>query len=193
MTLNGNAVYSGTRLRLTDGGTFEGASAFYSTPINVQNFTSNFSFQLTNPGGDGMTFIIQGNGPTALGANGQNLGFGGMGNSVAVKFDLYNNGGEGNDSTGLYTMGATPTIPAIDMTSSGVNLHSGDVFNVRMTYNGSTLTMTITDASNTADTFTTSWTVNIPGIVGSTTAYVGFTGGTGGATATQDVLTWTFN
>jgi Cu/Ag efflux protein CusF len=192
ITLNGNASYSGTRLRLTDGGSFEASSAFDTTAVNVQNFTTKFSFQLTNPGADGFAFTLQGNGPTALGANGQNLGYGGMGNSVAVKFDLYNNAGEGTDSTGLYTNGATPTVPAIDMTSSGVNLHSGDVFNVQMSYNGTTLSMTITDASNSADTFTTSWTVNIPALVGSATAYVGFTGGTGGLTATQDILTWTF-
>jgi len=34
--------------------------------------------------------------------------------------------------------------------------------------------------------------VNIPSTVGANTAYVGFTAGTGGETATQDILTWTF-
>ncbi len=43
-------------------------------------------------------------------------------NSVAVKFDFFSNAGEGTDSTGLYTNGASPTIPAVDMTSSGVIL-----------------------------------------------------------------------
>ena len=111
--------------------------------------------------------------------------------SVAVKFDLYNNSGEGNDSTGMYTDGATPTVPAVDMTSSGVNLHSGDVMNVTMTYNGTTLAWTVTDAT-TGATFSTSATVNIPSLVGGSTAYVGFTGGTGGATAIQEILSWTY-
>src|SRR5262249_23259952 len=35
--------------------------------------------------------------------------------------------------------------------------------------------------------------INIPSTVGGTTAYVGFTGGTDGLTATQDILTWTFS
>jgi hypothetical protein len=78
------------------------------------------------------------------------------------------------------------------MTSSGVNLHSGDAFKVHITYDGSTLTMTITDASAPTDTFTTSWPVNIPSTVGANTAFAGFTGGTGGQTATQDILSWTF-
>jgi len=53
------------------------------------------------------------------------------------------------------------------------------------------LTMTITDAGIPADHFTTSWAVNIPGAVGANTAFAGFTGGTGGATATQEILNWT--
>jgi hypothetical protein len=64
------------------------------------------------------------------------MGCGGMGGSVAVKFDLYNNFGEGINSTGVYFHGADPSVPAIDMTSSGVNLHSGHVFNVHLSYSG---------------------------------------------------------
>ncbi len=84
---------------------------------------------------------------------------------MAVKFDIYSNAGEGTDSTGMYLDGAVPTVPAVDMTSSGVSLLSGDVMNVQLSYNGTTLTLTITDAS-TMKSFTTSWTVNIPTTVG---------------------------
>jgi hypothetical protein len=196
---NGAAVLSGTRLRLTDGGGSEAGSGFYGTPLNIQAFTTDFSFQLTNPNADGMAFVIQNSGSTALGPSGGGLGYGpdtsggigGIPSSLAVKFDLYDNAGEGTNSTGLYTNGASPTTPATTL-GGNVNLHSGDVFNVHITYDGTTLTMTITDASTPADTFTTSWAVNIPGTVGSSTAFAGFTGGTGGETATQDLLTWTF-
>jgi hypothetical protein len=109
-----------------------------------------------------------------------------------VKFDLYSNAGEGTDSTGLYLNGPDPSVPAVDMTSSGVDLHSGHVFSVHIVYDGTNLTMTITDTTNTALTFTQSWAVNIPGTVGANTAFVGFTGGTGGYTANQSVLTWTY-
>jgi len=204
MQLNGKATLNGTRLRLTDTSTTnEAGSAFFTTPVNVQNFTTSFSFQLTNANADGMAFVIQNNGLTALGPSGGGLGYGpgsagatpyaGMNKSVAVKFDLYSNSGEGSDSTGIYTDGASPTTPATDMTSSGVNLHSGDVFNVSLSYNGTTLTMTIKDAGLPEDTFTTSWTVNIPSVVGGSTAWVGFTGGTGGQTAIQEILTWTYD
>jgi hypothetical protein len=96
------------------------------------------------------------------------------------------------DSTGVYTNGVSPTTPAVNMTRSGVDLHSGNVFKVHMTYDGTTLTMTITDTTNAAKTFTTSRPINIPSIVGGNTALVGFTGGTGGLTAVQGILTWTY-
>jgi len=34
--------------------------------------------------------------------------------------------------------------------------------------------------------------VNIPAAVGGNTALVGFTGGTGGLTATQEIISWTY-
>ena len=108
LTLNGKAAINGTRLRLTDGGSGEASSAFFNTPVNVQSFTNDFSFQLASATADGFTFTIQGNSPTALGPGGGGLGYGpshpggtpGIGKSVAVKFDLYSNAGEGSDSTG---------------------------------------------------------------------------------------------
>jgi hypothetical protein len=196
LALNGTAVLNGTLLELTNGEKTEAGSGFFTMPLNIQSFSTAFSFQLINPHGDGMAFVIQSVGTTALGPAGGGLGYGGttggIGSSVAVKFDLYNNAGEGPNSTGLYTDGVAPTVPATTL-GGNVNLHSGDVFNVQITYDGTTLTMTITDASTPADTFTTSWAVNIPSVVGGNTAYVGFTAGSGGETATQNVINWTFS
>jgi hypothetical protein len=202
MELLGSAKLNGSALQLTDGGGMEAAAAWYQFQVNVQSFTTAFKFQITPAStstADGFTFTIQGNNASAIGPPGGGLGYGpqsttgtpGIASSVAVKFDLASNQGEGNDSTGLYTNGAAPTIPAVDMTSSGVNLHSGDVFQVQMSYDGTTLTMTITDTVTNAK-FTTSWAVNIPSIVGGNGAYVGFTAGTGAQTAVQQILNWTF-
>src|ERR1700738_3333317 len=49
------------------------------------------------------------------------------------------------NSTGFYTNGAAPTIPALDLTASGVNLHSGNILHAHLTYDGTTLTLTLTD------------------------------------------------
>ncbi len=84
-------------------------------------------------------------GLNALGAPGGALGYAGIGSSVAIKFDLYNNAGEGGDSTGFYTDGAIPTIPALSMAASGVNLHSTHMMHAHITYDGTTLTLVLTD------------------------------------------------
>src|SRR5262249_9703976 len=118
-------------------------------------------------------------------------GTAGIGKSVAVKFDIYNNQGEGSNSTGIYTNGASPTIPFVDLSSTGINLQSGDTFAVHMVYDGSTLTMVLTDGVTNAS-YTTSWSVTIPQVIGSNLAYIGFTGGTGGLTSSQKIETWTF-
>jgi len=191
LVLNGSAALSGSLLQLTNGGSNQQGTAWYSTTVNVQSFSTTFSFQLLNPSADGFTFAIQNQGTSALGQFGVGLGYQQISSSVAVKFDLFNNAGEGNDSTGLYTNGAIPTMPATDLSSTGINLHSGDTMSVQLNYNGTTLTMVITDTVTQAS-YTTSWTINIPSTVGANTAYVGFTGGTGGQTATQNILTWTY-
>ncbi len=200
MAFNGPAKLNGTRLRITDGGTNEASSAYYVTPVSVTSFSTDFSIQLTKASGDGMAFVLQNSGSTALGKLGGGLGYGsdtpggtlGIPHSIAIKFDFYSNAGEGTNSTGLYTNGASPTTPAVTL-GGGVNLKSGDVFNVHLTYDGTTLAMTITDAGIPADTFTTSWPIDIPTTIGSSMAYAGFTGGTGGLTATQEVISWTFS
>ena len=60
-----------------------------------------------------------------------------------------------------------------------------------MTYDGATLKVTIIDSATQASA-SQSYAVDIPTIVGASTAFVGFTGGTGGLTATQNILNWTY-
>ena len=184
-------VNSSHYLELTDGGTKEATSAFWTTPVNIQAFTTNFTFQLTSAVADGFTFTIQNDSPTAVGGGGGGLGYGAITNSVAIKFDLYSNSGEGTDSTGLYTDGTLPTTPAIDMTSSGVVLLNGNTIAGQLVYDGTTLTLNLTDTV-TNKTYSHAFTINIPSTVGANTALVGFTGATGGYTSIQNIKTWTF-
>ncbi|WP_168221723.1 fibronectin type III domain-containing protein [Aquisphaera giovannonii] len=202
LTLNGSTSLVGTRLELTNGGKNQAASAFSTSPVDVTKFTTQFTFQVTAGAGtaDGFTFCIQSKAPTSLGSTGAALGYGpysaggpgGIPNSVAIKFDLYSNQGEGVDSTGLYTGGASPTnAGSINLAPSGVDLHSGDVMQVEMTYDGTTLTVVIRD-TQTGKSATQAYTINIPSAVGGSTAYAGFTAGTGGLSAKQDIITWSF-
>ncbi len=193
LDLNGNAVATDdTRLQLTNGLLNEASSVFWNQPIGIQSFTTTFEFQLSLAQANGFTFTIQNIGPKALGGDSAGLGYAGIGKSVAIKFSLYNYEGGGSNSTGVYTDGALPTVPAVDLTPSGIQLSSGDSIIANVTYDGTTLTMNLLDLV-TNKTFTLTRVINIPQIVGGNTAYVGFTGGTGGLTSSQKILTWVYN
>lgn len=208
LAARGSAAFTGGLARLTDGGFFEAGRIFSTTPATVTQFDTTFTFQLhggTAPDiADGITFTIASLSSTVGSAGavaGGSLGYGveqgtmigGIPNSVAVKFDTFDNAGEGNNSTGLFTGGAFPGVPAIDLTPSGINLHSQHLFKVDLAYDGTTLTETILDLSLlTPVSFTTSFLVNIPAAVESSTAGVGFTGATGGGSSIQDIHAWRF-
>jgi len=202
LTLNGSVTHSDdSRIQLTNGGAFQAGSFFWSAPVNVQRFDNDFTFQLSGiaPIADGITFTIQNSSPYALGSNGGGLGYGpdqpggpqGIQKSVALKFDTYNNAGEGTDSTGLVFNGDSPTIPAIDLTGWNILLGNGDTIAVHEHYDGQTLVVMLKDTV-TGASVSGQMSGDISQILGGTTAYVGFTGGTGGLTASQKILTWTF-
>ena len=202
LTLNGSAANSDdSRLQLTTGKITSAGSAFYNTPVNIQSFSTDFTIQLsgTAPLADGITFTLQTVGPTALGPTGGGLGYGpdhvggsgGIAHSVAVKFDVYSNAGEGTDSTGIYVNGASPTIPAINLTPSQVLLSSGDTISAHLAYDGTYLYLTLNDPIN-GSVYSGRFAIDIPKTIGANTAYVGFTGGSGTLIASQKVLTWSF-
>lgn len=200
LILNGSAILDGQSLRLTGKEPNQAGSAFSIHKIRIDHFETRFRFRLQHADADGFTFTIQGNGPGALGPSGGGLGYGphlaaekgGIPRSVAIKFDLYDNEGEGTSSTGLYTNGAAPTVAqSIDLHAWNIDLHSGHEFAVAMIYDGQHLKVTITDlqtrASASQDYF-----IDIPRLIGGPEGHVGFTGGTGGGTAIQQILSWTY-
>ena len=191
--LNGNAALDGTKLQLTNGGLYEDSSAWYATPVSVKTFTTDISFQVTNANADGFTFTVQGSSPHALGSGGAGLGFSNLHSSVGLKLYLHAIGSI-PESTGLYLDGAPTYVStgSINLAPSGINLRSGDAMTLHLVYNGTTLTMTLTDTV-TKKVFTNAFTVNIPSVVGGNTAYVGFTGASGGAGADQEILTWSYS
>ena len=192
LTLNGSAVANNdTRLQLTDGGLNEAGSVFWNTPISVQAFTTTFEFQISAAVANGFTFTLQNVGPTALGGNSAGLGYQDIQKSVAVKFNFYDYNGEGSNSTGLYINGQAPVLPSVDISPSGILLNSGDGLQAQIDYDGTTLTLNLLDVTTNAR-FTYSWKIDIPSTIGSQTAYVGFTGGSGGSSSSQKLLTWKY-
>ena len=147
-------------------------------------------------GADGFAFVIQGNSPTTLGAAGGGLGYFGMQNSLAVKFDTFPR----VNQTGVYVNGAmNDNGPDI-----GLELANGHVYKATITYdadaddNHDALMLRIDDLTDsTAPAFLQTFTsdqagqaLDIDQIVGGDTAFIGFTSSTGGLGQQQLVLDW---
>ena len=214
LTFAGSGALANGALRLTNSGSSDGA-AWYNTKLSTTSFTTAFAFQISTlagqymggMGGDGITFTIQNDAGNAVGSNATGLGYQGITNSVALKFDLVpwdgtwaSNLAAGNeelDSIGVFSGGAAPTTPASDLSMTGVQLRDGDVFQASVAYNGTTLAVTLVDMTAIQHwTATESYTVNIPSAVGANTAWFGFTGGSGGnvpASSFQNILWWTYD
>jgi len=176
VVLNGNAQLNGSQLELTGWKLQRGFQRVVRNTGERSEFRERFTFQLTaGTTADGFTFVCrittrQRLDPTAavwvMGRcqTGTREEFQQRGGEI----DLYDDLGEGIDSTGIYLNGASPTVPSVDLTPSGIDLHSGHLFHAHMIYDGTTLTMTLTDTTAVPSSivFTTSWAVDIPTTVG---------------------------
>jgi len=193
LVLNHGAMLAGGALELTHGLLNENTSAFAIPRIPLHVFETGFRFRFlgaTPSSADGFTFTLQADGPNVVGTDGGGLGYRTIPHSMAIKFDLHNDLGEGPNSVGLYFNGAYPALPSIDLTPSGINLHSGHIMRALITYEPHFVTLNLIDTV-TSKTFT--HTFNLPAVspIGSSTAYASFTAGTGGATSTTQILNWT--
>ena len=224
MQLNGVAIVTGATatppnaLRLTDGMNNEASSAFNTTSQGIDAFDTTYTFAYGStiaPNADGMAFVIQSNDPTSIGGGHDGLGYEGMQNSVAVKFDLWDRSGGAptNNETGVFIAGTEsdnprqgidPTTVANTNTSivlktdskgnaTGIDFHANptDTYQVHLVYDGKILTETVTDVTKSVSV-SQQYNVNIPAAVNGHTAFVGFTGSTGGLNSEQDILTWKF-
>ncbi|MDA8375586.1 MAG: hypothetical protein M0Z50_00665 [Planctomycetia bacterium] len=205
---NAPTISSGT-LTLTTAGAGEARAAFFNTPQSISNFTVGFTFQTAPTSfaplgpSDGFAFVLQNDsrGTSAIGGGGAGLGYGLMNNnqppsgspvltaitpSAATEFFLRNGNGASNFETG-------GTIdPNVGNAVGSVSLVSGDAIAVLLSYDGTTLAETLTDLS-TSQTYQTSYAENLASALGGNTAYIGFTGGTGGGYSTQSISNFTYS
>ena len=181
-------------LQLTDSIANEARSAIFNTPQPINSgFTAKFTYTPsagTAPRADGATFVIETAGTGALGGAGGSLGYFGIANpNAAFEMNIYNGHVIGTN----FEMSPAAAPGNNYHTTGGVNFNSGDPISVALVYDAATTTLTETDFDTvTAATFTTSYTDDIAGNLGTNVAFIGFTGGTGGSNSTQQISNFSF-
>jgi hypothetical protein len=222
LLLNGFPYVNGSNyIQLAGNGNyFFNGGVWTAAPQPVSTFTTTFEFTSAAAGDAGFTFCLQNSGQSATSYNTPQDGgwiFGGplavldsqvvgaygyacqqtpyapntqivgFVNGICVVFDMSvgSYGGVGLYTGGVLLSGSTTSLP------STMPINGGHLIQAAFSYNGTTLSLTLTD-TNTSDTYPLSWTVNIPAYVGGSTAFAGFTSGTGfDSTANIQLRNWT--
>ena len=146
--------------------------------------------QIQHAEADGACFVIQNTGLTALGANGGGLGYQNINNSVAIDFKTYNGNIQGFFSTKLLQNGAAPG--STNQLNGPLGLGgTNSTFNLRISvsYDGTNLSWNITN-TDTALSVANVAAINIPSVISSNTAWVGFSAGSGALVEKVFVSYW---
>lgn len=212
LNLVGTTSSASGLLRLTGNGGSENGAAWFETKQNVAGgFDTTFEFRMISGGADGMAFVIQNESPTALADCGGAMGFGvnpggscdpsnpaSFTNALAIELDCYVNGGWGDPSDNHIGVMA-PIAAGVQLAdhsnslgefSPAGDLNDGSPHAVRVTYDGATLEVYYEDLL--IPQLSVSVDLNTVLNLDQGTAWVGFTGATGGVTQTHAVRNWTF-
>ena len=185
-TVNGTASVAAGEITLTtDPGGTQAGTAYATAKQDITSFTTSFRYRHTgsNPA-DGWTFAIQNDAVTKVGGSAGGHGYSGTSSSVAVSFNINGDdsssaGSNGNKTALLATAALAPTNILTDA-------------DITVNYDGTTLSWTVTNHNDALQTQTRMVDVDIETVVGASTAWIGFTGGTGGRDANQVVSDFSY-
>ena len=189
-SLAGSGSYSGSNVLTLTTTTQQGNFSYFNVPVYIGGFMASWTYQDIGGGGaDGASFVIQNDprGTAANGGTGGALGVGGVTPSVELEFNIY----AGNAVGGVGYAFSTNGITAIVSDPYPLDLASGDPIFVKLTYLNGIASLTLTD-TNIGSSYNTTRAINIPAAVNGATAYVGFTGASGGTGSDQTVSDFNF-
>jgi hypothetical protein len=200
-TANSTVTGEGRVLRLASSSSNDRGSAFTTSRINVANgFSTTFSFRISSPGGttdntgdrgaDGLAFVLQRTGATALGASGEGLGYQGIAKSAAFEFDTFRNPNRGDPSSNHVGFNTGGSITSVATAHVPTDFDNGAKWTAWVDYNGATLELRLSTNGLRPATPTLTRKVDLEDTLDGDTAHVGFTAGTGLATGVHDLLSW---
>ena len=169
---------------------------------------------------DGITFVLAAD-PGGLGTAGYGMGYEGVPNSLAIEFDTYNNGNPGSlgpfaaepDSSNHVALDVNGVLTNANWTNVYGNgscgfaggtppqnpnnvagcMSNGNLWTVTIGYDGTALNVSLFDPGmGTTFHALTDVPLDLAGILGTNTAYVGFTGSSGAGWENEDIVNWRF-
>ncbi|MEU4242135.1 L-type lectin-domain containing protein [Actinoplanes sp. NPDC026619] len=181
-------------LRLSAGGFRQSGSAWDRQMLDLtDSFESTFKVYLHHgqPGADGIAFVVQAEGPRALGGWGGGLGYRGIKRSVAVEFDTFQNTPDPSSNHLAVVLGGNPDVHH-SVAEPSIPLY-GRPFLARVNYDADSNELRVYVKSLRAgakEQLALKDTVDLAGETGSSDAWVGFTAATGAALSKQDIYSW---
>ncbi|MBA4136564.1 MAG: hypothetical protein C0518_04530 [Opitutus sp.] len=180
---------------------------FTTTQFNVTGFSAVFDFRISSPGGsafdggelqsgaDGLAFVIQNSssGSNAIGGFGVGLGYSGIGSSVAVEFDTFKNSATSDPDTNHIGINSNGSTTSLATASVGTALDGGVKWTAWVDYNGSTMEVRLSQDGIRPVSAQLSYAIDVASAVGSSSAYIGFTGATGSAYGNHEILGFAFS
>lgn len=225
--LNGHASMDNSMLNICTNGEFYIGSVWHTKDIPVSaGFTSTWEFSIdssdggkypdaSEPGADGITFVIQNSASTtnAIGSYGSGIGYEGIDNALAIELDLFTNDSYQNDDkldpngNHLAIMGTTPKTNLKSLhspkyqiwstTSIPVIRSNGTNYYAKVEYDATkkTLDAWVSETSTFGEPNIHLSNFNIKSylsLINGTNAYVGFTSSTGSAFQNHKLHNWQF-
>ncbi len=215
LTFNGVALQTGNTLSVTPPVGASAGSVWRTGNQSVGlGFVTNFTFRISDilgVGSDGFAFVIQNEGTNALGGTGGAMGYAtnlqfpsqiGIGNSVAIEFDTWNNGNNwpdfGNSNhVSIQTNGLSANLPgsanSLGAATPSFNFSDAGIHAARIVYTPGLMQVFLDDMVNPLISAPVTLTNHMA--LSSGRAFVGFTAGTGGAANAErhEILSWDFS
>ena len=222
LVLNGSAAQSGSALLLNPATANQRGTAWHQTQQPVTGgFLTSFAFRMSPGGADGMTFIIHNDaaGTGAIAQAGGSLGWTSeplvatntMINLLVIEIDTYLNGNFGDPDNNHISVHLVPTLPttasgadefySIARVTAPVTMADGQIHTLCISYVPGSLDLFLDGALTPTLSIPFDFGTGAMNLTGTQlaglnlpngTAYVGFTGATGGLVQTNEVLSWTF-
>jgi autotransporter-associated beta strand protein len=188
-----------TALTITTAENGQANTAWFGTPVPVGPFTATFRYSQsnnTNPA-DGITFAFQNQNGTVVGTGGGGLAYQDLTPSAAFALSVFG-GAQGGRGFNVVTNGVNPStanpaggngylpVAPVDLLAA----QTGSEVTVTLSYDGTTLTGQLVQGANTFNLPPIP--LNLSTLFPTGTAFVGFTGATGGLNAEQVIDNFSF-